>query len=107
MLAAEFLDLDLSSVAGRPKLKPPLARHLQHARHSLYLMLSRRRLALVRLTCNESILMLDKWNDSAGQWDHRVLDAKVNGKTGYPRRLMGWLPGTAGTVIAAWPSPWT
>lgn len=41
----QSLDLDLSSVAGRPKLNPPLARaRLQHARHPLYLMLSRRRL---------------------------------------------------------------
>lgn len=44
-------------------------------------MLSRCRLALVRLTCNEPILMLDKWNDSAGQWAHRVLDADVKRET--------------------------
>ncbi|KAI7785626.1 hypothetical protein LA080_006646 [Diaporthe eres] len=37
--------------------------------------------SLVRLTCNEPILMLDKWNDSAGQWAHRVLDADVNRET--------------------------
>lgn len=45
-----FLVLGLSSVGRPAEAYPPLARHMQHARHPLYLMLSRRLLARVRLS---------------------------------------------------------